>query len=229
MDDIHTPSVASGPATNGASNGVPKQEMSLVELIAEKQRIDSELSALSSVLDSHGVNMRTSLTSFDGYPRDDIDIAQIRTTRVRIIHLQNDLKALMAKIEIGLHDHHAAAQAAAAASASNQTAHSASAPANADASSDPALQAPFAKVNSVVPESPADTAGLKAGDQIVVFGDVNWMNHEKLSKVAEAVSRNEGRSISIRVSRAGDQVELQLTPRRNWGGRGMLGCHLLPL
>lgn len=23
--------------------------------------------------------------------------------------------------------------------------------------------------------------------------------------------------------------ELQLTPRRDWGGRGLLGCHLLPL
>lgn len=40
------------------------------------------------------------------------------------------------------------------------------------------------------------------------------------------------RPIGIRVAREGDgsrQLDLQLTPRRNWGGRGMLGCHLLPL
>ena len=26
-----------------------------------------------------------------------------------------------------------------------------------------------------------------------------------------------------------EDVQLQLTPRRDWGGRGMLGCHLLPI
>jgi 26S proteasome non-ATPase regulatory subunit 9 len=26
-----------------------------------------------------------------------------------------------------------------------------------------------------------------------------------------------------------ETVQMQLTPRRNWGGRGLLGCHLLPL
>lgn len=55
---------------------------------------------------------------------------------------------------------------------------------------DAALQAPFAKVNDVVPGSPADSAGLKAGDKILKFGDVNWMNHEKLSKLAETVAQN---------------------------------------
>lgn len=225
MDDLHTPSVVSGPTT-GASNGVAKQDMSLRELMAEKDRVQSELSALSSVLDSHGVNMRTSLTTFDGYPRDDIDIAQIRTTRARIIHLQNDLKGLYDKIEQGLHAHHASLREAATnAPGSVSTAGSRS-------TDDAALQAPFAKVNDVVPGSPADSAGLKTGDKILKFGDVNWMNHEKLSKLAETVAQNVERPIAIRVARDGEgagQLDLQLTPRRNWGGRGMLGCHLLPL
>jgi len=52
MDDIHTPSVASGPTTNGHANGVSKENMSLDALMAEKQRIEGELSALSAVLDS---------------------------------------------------------------------------------------------------------------------------------------------------------------------------------
>ncbi|KAK7520647.1 26S proteasome non-ATPase-like protein regulatory subunit 9 [Phyllosticta citriasiana] len=222
MDDIHTPTVS----TNGASNGLSKQDLSLGDLIAEKQRVEGELSALSSVLDSHGVNMRTSLTTFDGYPRDDIDVAQVRITRARIIHLQNDLKELMGKIEIGLHAHHAALREAAAAQGAAGTS------ASTRADQDAAFQAPFAKVNSVVPESPADAAGLKAGDKIVKFGNVNWMNHEKLSKVAEAVSQSEGRPLTLQVSREGASPELmslQLTPRRNWGGRGLLGCHLLPL
>lgn len=51
---------------------------------------------------------------------------------------------------------------------------------------------PFAKVNRVEAGSPADDAGLKAGDRIRKFGHVNWINHEKLSKVAEVVQRNQG-------------------------------------
>jgi hypothetical protein len=54
------------------------------------------------------------------------------------------------------------------------------------------LGTPFAKVNSVVSGSPADQAGLKAGDTVRNFGSVNWINHERLSKVAEAVQQNEG-------------------------------------
>lgn len=53
-------------------------------------------------------------------------------------------------------------------------------------------ETPFAKVNSVVPGSPADDAGLKTGDRIRNFGDINWLNHEKLSKVAETVQKNQG-------------------------------------
>ena len=52
MDDLHTPTVASGPTSSRASNGAPKDQMTTKELMAEKERIESELKALSSVLDS---------------------------------------------------------------------------------------------------------------------------------------------------------------------------------
>jgi 26S proteasome regulatory subunit N4 len=52
-------------------------------------------------------------------------------------------------------------------------------------------EVPFAKVNSVVPGSPADTAGLRPGDKIIRFGTTDWMNHDKLSKVSEVVMQNE--------------------------------------
>ncbi len=53
MEDIHAPSVASGPTSGlGLSNGIGTDRRSLMELIAEKDRMESELSALSSVLDS---------------------------------------------------------------------------------------------------------------------------------------------------------------------------------
>jgi 26S proteasome non-ATPase regulatory subunit 9 len=91
----------------------------------------------------------------------------------------------MNRIEKGLHEHHArlAEQAQNGPSGAAQALGS---------STSAALEAPFAKVNSVVPGSPADSAGLKAGDSITKFGWVDWTNHEKLSRVAEAVSQNEG-------------------------------------
>lgn len=60
------------------------------------------------------------------------------------------------------------------------------------------LTPPFAKVNSVVTGSPADTAGLKAGDDIRDFGYVNNTNHDGLKRVAECVQGNEGVSYHFR-------------------------------
>ncbi len=51
---------------------------------------------------------------------------------------------------------------------------------------------PFAKVNSVVDGSPANAAGLKAGDEIRNFGYVNITNHDNLKRVGECVQGNEG-------------------------------------
>jgi 26S proteasome non-ATPase regulatory subunit 9 len=92
----------------------------------------------------------------------------------------------MSRIEKGLHEHHARLQEQA-----NNPATANQAPAGLSAPR-PALEAPFAKVNSVVENSPADTAGLRIGDTITKFGWVDWTNHQNLARVAEAVSQNEG-------------------------------------
>ncbi|KAF8243781.1 hypothetical protein K440DRAFT_34546 [Wilcoxina mikolae CBS 423.85] len=170
--------------------------------------------------------MNTSLTTFDGYPRDDIDVAQIRTTRVRIIHLRNDYKDLMMKIETGLHAHHAAL----AAEAEATSASSAEGGNNASNSAD--IQTPFAKINSVAPNSPAAEAGMQKGDYIKKFGSVNALNHEKLKKLTELVSSNEGKPITVLLSRkeTGSDVDREVTiVPRLWAGTGKLGCYILPL
>ncbi|KAL8723190.1 MAG: hypothetical protein Q9225_000456 [Loekoesia sp. 1 TL-2023] len=199
MDDIHTPTVASGPTSALASRSTKGDgEVSLLDLIAEKARLEEELKALSG----HGVNMDTSLTTFDGYPRDDIDVAQIRTTRARIIRLRNDYKGLMSRVEHGLHSHHAQARNLAAMQSASASSNPSTSATNQGTSRSGTLEAPFAKVNSVVAGSPAEDAGLRAGDEILHFGNVDWMNHEKLSKVAETVQRNEGNKLeSLQISR----------------------------
>lgn len=54
MDHIHTPTVPSGPANSHNSERNDDGKNSLMDLIAEKQRLEEELSALGSVLDSVG-------------------------------------------------------------------------------------------------------------------------------------------------------------------------------
>lgn len=180
--------------------------------------------------------METSLTTFDGYPRADIDVAQIRTTRARIRVLKNDHKALMAKLEVVIQAAFASAKPDVASEAATtqavQPSTSSTAPGVASGS---AIEPPFAKVNTIAPNSPADQAGMQLGDKVTKFGSVNWTNHERLGRVAQVVQQNENRSILVKVLREGSgnaasrPLELRLTPRRDWGGRGLLGCHLLPV
>ncbi|KAK4116422.1 hypothetical protein N656DRAFT_701241 [Canariomyces notabilis] len=229
MSNLHAPTIPSGPTTAPVTNGNAAR-LSITELQRKKDNIEGELKALGGVLDSHGVDMNTSLLTRDGFPRADIDVAQIRTTRARIIHLRNDWKDLMALIEKRLHEHFASLE-----DDDNETA----APTNADISIPRdtipgTLDRPFAKVNTVVENSPAATAGLKPGDLIRNFGYVNHENNDGLKKVAECVQGNEGQNILVKVSRSSgtsrpQELRLTLTPRRDWGGRGLLGCHILPL
>ena len=135
--------------------------------------------------------MNTSLTTFDGFPRSDIDVAQIRTTRARIIRLKNDHKSLMSKLEVAIHDHFAAGKTGGIPSTTSTTADSIGADLALSTRQDAVIEPPFAKVNTVAPNSPAYQAGLRAGDKIMQFGSVNWTNHERLSRVAEVVQQNE--------------------------------------
>ena len=60
-----------------------------------------------------------------------------------------------------------------------------------------AASSEFARVNAVSAGSPADEAGLRFGDLIKQFGNVNSTNNEKLGKVAEEVAQNEQVSTPI--------------------------------
>ncbi|CAN8098866.1 unnamed protein product [Discula destructiva] len=236
MNNLHAPTIPSGPTTARASNG-GAATLTFADLQRRKENLEAELTALSSVLDSHGVDMNTRLLTADGFPRSDIDVAQIRTTRSRIIHLRNDYKDLMAKLEVHIHAHFASL----AADAADDT--ESGATATTTATTDPAvlrdfapasLDPPFAKVNTVTPNSPAASAGLQQGDLVRNFGWVNAANHDGLRKVAECVQGSEGRGVVVKVSRisaapSAREMQVTLVPRRDWGGRGLLGCHILPL
>ena len=129
----------------------------------------------------------------DHIARTATDKIPVRTTRSRIIYLRNDHKALMTVIEKHLHEHFA--RLAENGTQSDPMTNGGLPNTDIASSSSLAPQAsgpPFAKVNSVVAGSPAESAGLKAGDEIRNFGYVNHTNHDGLKRVGECVQGNEG-------------------------------------
>ncbi len=96
----------------------------------------------------------------------------------------------MANIEKHLHEHFASLDEDSDAISAQAGSANAGGPLR-DAEAE-ALDEPFAKVNSVAANSPAERAGLKPGDEIRNFGYVNRGNHDGLKKVAECVQGNEG-------------------------------------
>ncbi|KAK9460407.1 uncharacterized protein V1516DRAFT_625811 [Lipomyces oligophaga] len=218
--DIHSPIISTGSVGRSRSSG-QSAASPLDHLNEERREIEDRLTVLGSVLESHRVDMSTPLLTPDGFPRTDIDVAQIRITRSQIIHLLNDRKALMNKIESHLYEHYASQRQASSTVTRNQPV-------------EPEGVA-FAYVDSVADNSPAHKAGLQRGDKIIKFGEVHAGNHQRLTGLATTVQSNFGRPIEVVISRAIEHAEgsgivyLSLTPQSDWGGRGMLGCLFVPL
>ncbi|KAI4525239.1 hypothetical protein GGG16DRAFT_98316 [Schizophyllum commune] len=180
------------------------------ELMSQKEATETLIEEQASILKSNNATMRSPLVDADGFPRDDMDIYAVRGARVRIIELRNDLDDLMNKIGKALEGVY-----------------------------DPALIAPkpseddlrtFAKVNAVAPGSPAADAGLQKDDLIVKFGHLTHksLTGGSLQPIAELVNANENRHVVIKLLRSGETIFANLYPRQGWGGRGMLGCHIVP-
>ncbi|CAG8531036.1 9694_t:CDS:2 [Paraglomus occultum] len=88
----------------------------------------------------------------------------------------------------------------------------------------------FALVNAVAPDSPASEAGLQRNDKIIRFGHLHADNHQALQAVNSLVSGSENESIDVTIERGDEgRLVLKLTPKRGWGGRGLLGCHIIPI
>ncbi|KAG7695897.1 hypothetical protein KL933_002517 [Ogataea haglerorum] len=82
---------------------------------------------------------------------------------------------------------------------------------------------PFASVTLVAQDSPAHTAGLRAGDLLLSFGRINATNHNNLKALVGAVAENV--PVEVLVLRNNTPTQLTLVPAR-WAGQGLLGCKL---
>ena len=71
---------------------------------------------------------------------------------------------------------------------------------------------PRLRVTAIVPGSPADRAGLKAGDIIVEYGDTSRPTLSQLRKISQKVHEN---GTHIAVERGGKRIEsIKVTPRK---------------
>lgn len=191
-------------------------------LVAKKDEIEAQIRELHDTL--QGVGMDEPLVDRSGFPRSDIDVAAVRTSRHMIHCLRNDHKDIMKAIEQALHAVHEAQRK------TNKDADKSRAAATTSPAREQPLL-PFAIVNAVAPDSPADQSGLLRGDKLLRFGSVHKDNHDRLQALNRLVSQSEGIAISVTVLRenSSEPIQLSLTPRSGWGGRGTLGCHILPI
>ena len=192
----------------------------VLALEAERKQIESDIKAGLAALGA--VGMTAPLIDAEGFPRGDVDLVQVRTWRQRVIMLRNDLRRANDALEqslIALHAMGPGALGAVPRPSPNAVAAAAEPPG-------------IALVDSVSIDSPAEDAGLRAGDLILSFGAVDGKSAASsgasaLHAIAAAVGSSENVALPVTVRRGGAVLQLTLTPRR-WSGRGLLGCHVLP-
>ncbi|GAA6061353.1 hypothetical protein JCM10212_004834 [Sporobolomyces blumeae] len=219
MDSIHSshPSSARGPPQpqdDSPSSRLERLTNARTLLLAQ---LDHEYSILRL---NNNSTMHTPLVDPEGFPRSDIDVASVRTARVKIIRLRNDLNDLERDLERVVHE--------ALARNPDEQPQPADHEPKVETSAHESAAAPFARVDAVAPSSPAAAAGLQRDDLILAFASVNASNHDKLRAVGLVVSQSEGTELAVEVKRGAETRELKLVPRSGWGGRGSLGCHIVP-
>jgi len=150
-------------------------------LMQKKAIIEGEIEVQITILKANNCDMRSLLVDMEGFPRADIDIYAVRGARVRIIELRNDLASVIdsiAKALQGVYDPSLGETASPEAKPST-------------------VLKPFAKVDGVAPSSPAMDAGLRQGDLIVKFGQLDGSSFTSTSmqSLADLVAASEDVSL----------------------------------
>ncbi|KAG7528100.1 hypothetical protein FFLO_06414 [Filobasidium floriforme] len=197
------------------------------QLMQEKENIEAEIDAYRSQLEQQNVTMTTPLVDPEGFPRADIDVYAVRHARVSLNRLRNDHRDVVDRLGRVLEEVYAIG----AVVEPRLNGAGAGKMVNGDgpgSGSSSASVRPLARVNMVSENSPSATAGLERGDLIIQFGDLSSDQGHALADIGQLVQRSEGVEIPIKLRREEETLDVVLTPRTGWGGRGMLGMHILP-
>ena len=217
-----------------SSNDVVSLRESLKLLMAQRDALEAEADAIHSELTSPGVDgqppagLKTSFIDAEGFPRGDIDIMMVKNKRRRLAEINTDHKEIMKRIEVAMTELHAKLPEVTSGTSS-------ATPVNdkVETNNDYVINSnsvPIAKLDEILPESPAATAGIEENDLLLSFGGITSNTESCMAAVAQLVGQHVNQTISITVMRGKSKeiVQLQLVPKP-WGGRGLLGCHLSPI
>lgn len=215
-------------------------------LIAQREALEIEADAIGSELKSPGPNgeppagIKDSLIDSEGYPRGDIDIYNVKNKRKRLSEINVDYKILMKQIETTMltlyqsfpSDNRDSANAISKSHDPSTTTVVASDTATQSA---PTITSrAIAKLDQILVSSPAWTAGIQEGDELLQFGAVSSATPDFLKRIAKLVGESLNQQVPLLLRRTNattkdpELVQLSITPA-SWGGRGLLGCHLSPV
>ena len=224
-------------------------------LTSQREALEIEADAIHSELTSRGPNgeppagVKGSLVDSEGYPRADIDVHNVKIKRHRLAVVNFDYNEIMKQIENLLHEINSSEMQQQPQNNANVTVNSSygvgsdkvmSESKASDRSSHvfSMLSAvPICKIDEILPDSPAASAGLVDEDELLMFGrlyvnpnepDAQSAALNAISEIPSVVKEGINREIPLVVRRGGiDVLELKVIPR-SWSGRGLLGCHLSP-
>ena len=216
----------------------PRDE--ILQLDGERKEKTEKLIELTKRLKDLNTNLTDPLV-IDGFPRNDIDLYQVRAVRQEYRQTQNDLYALDKRIEklmpLAFTTQTTPAEISPVQVISPT---SGSRTVSFEQPSATPIKQVVLSVNAVDPDSPSFLDGLQRGDLIesfkgnsVIFqeGDFKIQSRnltlESKQQVLEffASTVKENIPLELKIKRRTDQVLVVITPRP-WDGRGLLGCHL---
>lgn len=181
--------------------------LSLRQVLQLKVAIERELDKNFDSLLGQGLDLTSPLVTDEGFPRQDIDVLQVRLTRRYVNMLRNDLRDVIDHSQTLLSDHFQEKSATEMASESSST-------------------IPFARIYDLLPNGPLQVAGVVENDRLIAVGSINATNHSNLSLLQKTIRENENVALPMRVQRDSEILELTLTPNTRWGGPGLLGAKL---
>lgn len=192
----------------------------VLRLLDKRKDIETELRHQRDILEANHVTMSTNVLDAEGFPRSDLDIPTIRAAKSQIRCLLHDRELINAKLEALLPSalRHGVTLDTSSFSLPKTDHH---------------IPPPHQlAIRSVQRNSPAATAGLEAGDLLVSWDDLRPLSAMHLSQLPSRVK--EGVPIILEVNRTltnGVTMSLKLTliPSSQWDGRGLLGCHIVPV
>ncbi|KAH8096912.1 hypothetical protein DFH11DRAFT_1694426 [Phellopilus nigrolimitatus] len=217
------------PASPSPSPSSSDPRTRALALIAHKDTLSAALAAEQRALAAAGADMSTPLVDAGGFPRADLDVVEVRRARVRVIELRNDLEGVMGEVGRVLEGVFGVGEEGEEREEGERE----------EGMGEGEEMRPFARVDGVAPGSPAAGAGIQRADLLLKVGPLGASSFASssagtgagagaLEPLAALVGAHENRPLEVRVRRGAGTLTLCLVPRGGWGGRGMLGCHVVP-